>query len=240
MAYRYNHPPTWPLPPEGWQPPDGWKPDPAWEPAPEGWVFWLEESAEVPTGAVEARESADPTDVAPLRADVEAAIERMGRTLGIRRELRNLMNRLDEGEAVVELARVKRDDHGCLLVVSDRRLLFVREGMVRNRIEEVPIRAITSVGSKRRMGNGALLVTVAGNAEVWPMTSGTHSERVSESIRVLMRQHVTTVAPITSNPPSAPSPDPLAQLKTLGELRDAGVLTDDEFNTQKAAILARM
>ena len=31
----------------------------------------------------------------------------------------------------------------------------------------------------------------------------------------------------------------LAQLKQLGELRDAGVLTDHEFQAQKARILAR-
>jgi hypothetical protein len=31
----------------------------------------------------------------------------------------------------------------------------------------------------------------------------------------------------------------LAQLKQLGELRDAGVLTDNEFQAQKARILAR-
>ena len=50
---------------------------------------------------------------------------------------------------------------------------------------------------------------------------------------------------------SAPQPPPpaaaatsgtnelLAQLKQLGELRDAGVLTDNEFQAQKARILAR-
>ena len=46
--------------------------------------------------------------------------------------------------------------------------------------------------------------------------------------------------------PPAPAAAPLenanemlAQLKQLGELRDTGVLTDDEFQTQKARILAR-
>jgi len=39
--------------------------------------------------------------------------------------------------------------------------------------------------------------------------------------------------------PAQPSTDDkLAQLKELGELRDAGVLTDAEFEAQKAKILA--
>lgn len=35
-----------------------------------------------------------------------------------------------------------------------------------------------------------------------------------------------------------PAPDPLEQLKQLGELKAAGVLTDAEFEAQKAKILA--
>jgi Short C-terminal domain len=44
-----------------------------------------------------------------------------------------------------------------------------------------------------------------------------------------------------SEAPAAPAPategDMLAQLKQLGELRDAGILTDEEFAAQKAKIL---
>lgn len=39
-------------------------------------------------------------------------------------------------------------------------------------------------------------------------------------------------------PPAAPGPDPLQQLKQLGELRDQGVLTDEEFAQQKQRILS--
>ena len=41
-------------------------------------------------------------------------------------------------------------------------------------------------------------------------------------------------APIAAEP----APDPLEQLKQLGELKTAGVLTDAEFEAQKAKILA--
>ena len=36
----------------------------------------------------------------------------------------------------------------------------------------------------------------------------------------------------------APAPDMLEQLKTLGELKAQGVLTEEDFNAQKARILA--
>ena len=39
-------------------------------------------------------------------------------------------------------------------------------------------------------------------------------------------------------PAAAPAADPLEELKKLGELKAAGVLTDAEFEAQKAKILA--
>jgi hypothetical protein len=42
----------------------------------------------------------------------------------------------------------------------------------------------------------------------------------------------------TEIPAAAPAPDRLAQLAQLGELRTAGVLTDAEFESEKARILA--
>jgi hypothetical protein len=46
------------------------------------------------------------------------------------------------------------------------------------------------------------------------------------------------VAPV--EPAKAQAPDLMTQLKQLGELRDAGVLTSDEFETKKAEILRRL
>jgi membrane protease subunit (stomatin/prohibitin family) len=37
--------------------------------------------------------------------------------------------------------------------------------------------------------------------------------------------------------PPAPAPDPIAQLKQLAELKDQGILTEEEFSAQKAKIL---
>ncbi len=42
--------------------------------------------------------------------------------------------------------------------------------------------------------------------------------------------------PQAAPPPAAP--DPLDRLKELGELRDSGVLTEEEFQAQKAKVLA--
>jgi hypothetical protein len=43
--------------------------------------------------------------------------------------------------------------------------------------------------------------------------------------------------PAQAAPPPAAADDPIAKLKELGELRDSGVLTEEEFAAQKAKLL---
>jgi hypothetical protein len=44
--------------------------------------------------------------------------------------------------------------------------------------------------------------------------------------------------PAPAPAPAAPQADPIAQLKELAELRQQGILTDEEFAAQKAKILS--
>jgi hypothetical protein len=46
--------------------------------------------------------------------------------------------------------------------------------------------------------------------------------------------------PVAAITPAAPTTDPLDQLRRLAELHDAGVVTDQEFDTKKTEILARI
>ena len=45
--------------------------------------------------------------------------------------------------------------------------------------------------------------------------------------------------PAPAPAPAPAAPDPIEQLKQLAELKDQGILTDAEFQAQKARILAR-
>jgi len=40
-VWRFNSPPGWPKPPEGWCPPPGWKPPADWPAPPLDWQFWV-------------------------------------------------------------------------------------------------------------------------------------------------------------------------------------------------------
>ena len=215
----------------------------------DAWLWWNGSewlpAEHRPAEETPAEDTAASVDELPAgRPDVAAAVARMGRTLGIKRELRSLADRLHEGEVVQDIGRVEFHGHGCMLAVTNRRLLFVREGMVRESVEEIPLHAITAVASHRKLANGVLEVTVAGTREKWPMTSASHTQRVSDTIRRVVHDNANPPAVVTTaaqQPTQAPpTVDPMAQLRQLAELRDAGIISAAEFETKKAEMLARI
>ncbi|WP_434080601.1 hypothetical protein [Sanguibacter sp. Z1732] len=75
VGYRYNSPPGWPPPPEGWSPPPGWQPDPSWPPAPEGWEFWLPDPGATEAGAASGAAGAPGAGAAPEETSQPGAPE---------------------------------------------------------------------------------------------------------------------------------------------------------------------
>ena len=77
---RFNPPPGWPTPPDGWVPPSGWAPDPAWPDPPAGWQLWIsgegdgdDPEAPVPPAVENSEESDDlTTQLAILKSENEA------------------------------------------------------------------------------------------------------------------------------------------------------------------------
>ena len=63
------------------------------------------------------------------------------------------------------------------------------------------------------------------------------SRRQAERWAEQDQQYYDQPAPPQAAPAAAAQADPLEQLKQLGELKAAGVLTEDEFQAQKAKIL---
>ncbi|MGB0888779.1 MAG: SHOCT domain-containing protein [Solirubrobacterales bacterium] len=54
------------------------------------------------------------------------------------------------------------------------------------------------------------------------------------------QQYAQPAAPVAAAPaPAAPAEDPMEQLQKLGDLKAQGILTEEEFQAQKAKILAQ-
>ena len=90
------------------------------------------------------------------------------------------------------------------------------------------------------LGNVARVAVASGTATaVRNRVSRRQAERWSEQGTpqpAYMQPEQAAAAPPQA-PPPPPAPDPIEQLTKLGELRDKGVLTEEEFAAQKAKLL---
>ena len=159
----------------------------------------------------------------------------------VRRELRKLPSILGEGEQALNLARGEYDGKEGLLAVTDRRVIFLEEGMIRHRLEDFPYDKISSVQTKTGMRSGELTIFVSGNKAT---VKDVHPKQRAPEIGDYVRQKIAFGSkPAAAAPqaaPSAPTESPMDQLKKLAEPRDAGVVSEEEFEAKKAELLSRM
>jgi uncharacterized membrane protein YdbT with pleckstrin-like domain len=124
------------------------------------------------------------------------------------------------------------------VVTSDR--LIHREGLVSKRSMEIPLEAINDVRFNQRM-----LERVVGAGDLVIESAGTRGQEVFSNIRNPGFVQKTIYELGEKNRaqnagglrPAAGAPSMTTELQRLADLRDRGVLTEQEFQEQKARIL---
>jgi len=119
--------------------------------------------------------------------------------------------------------------HNGQFVLTNKRACFYSKAPFEEIFETIPLSKITSVETSSLMGYRVLRLHTAHDdlefktleAKVLFDTLLAHLERLR-------------------NEPAASADSITDQIKKLGELRDAGFLTNDEFNAKKAELLARL
>ncbi|WP_353353551.1 DUF4429 domain-containing protein [Intrasporangium sp. DVR] len=139
--------------------------------------------------------------------------------------------------------------------VTIKRTGFLARASVGKGEKRIPLSSITAVQWKPAgpVMNGFISFTVGGGNETRSRFGSQTSDAVKDENSVIfvkkqmpefetLRSQVEE-AMAARHRPSAPAPaapDHLSQLKQLGELRDAGILSDEEFAAKKAEILGRL
>jgi hypothetical protein len=111
--------------------------------------------------------------------------------------------------------------------------------------EMIPVKSISSVTTKRDgMMNSKVSVITSGNTVDFRV-SHAEAKIVKDTLTSLIlgthpAQAAPTPPPAPAAPVAQPAAAPTAQLQQLASLRDAGILTEEEFAAKKAEILARL
>jgi hypothetical protein len=172
-----------------------------------------------------------------------SAIERLGkvgRTFG-RKEIRRAQHMLHGDERVLQLGQGSYSGKQGLVILTGRRLFFFEKSWGAQTVEEFPIKSISSVSVDAKRRGEKLKIHASGNiAEIESMGHGQGDELARQVRKLVEAQSAPPPAPAPSSPAAEAPSDPIEQLKRLAELRDAGVLTEEEFNRKKTQLLGQV
>ncbi len=175
----------------------------------------------------------------PTLKDVQQQIEALGDvdTFGTKKEIKYLPDILADDEAVLALTSGFMDGNTWLVVCTGKRVIFLDKGMLYGlKQRETPLERINSIEQKTGMffgsigiWDGAALMEITNvmKKTVRPFVEAVNGAREAMKKAEGAAQH-----------PAAPSSgDVASQLERLADLRDRGILSDDEFQSQKDKIL---
>lgn len=175
-----------------------------------------------------------------LRQDIAEAKSKMRVKLGAGREIKRLASYLWDGEMVEQMTTGSYGKGTGLVVLTDRRLLFVQDGVMSKTTEDFPLDKVSSVQWTSGLLMGEIIIFASGNKSDIKNVDKDDGKEIVDRIRHrLSAPSQPASAPVASSPPAA-APDPIELLRRLGELRDAGIVTDAEFAAKKAELLSRL
>jgi hypothetical protein len=157
-----------------------------------------------------------------------------------RRALMVLGDEIQPGERVLRMAAGQHSNsvlapHAGLLVLTDQRVFFLRQGMMRGANESVPIDLITAVSVRKGLRPSDIKTTGAQSNEIVRQVDKTDAEAFASELRVLLARRASSA---TQPTPLSSGSDVAGQPERLAALRDQGVLTETEFAAQKAKLLS--
>jgi len=125
--------------------------------------------------------------------------------------------------------------HNGQFVLTNKRACFYSKAPFEEIFETIPLSKITSVETSSLMGYRVLrLHTAHDDLEFKTLEAKALFDTLLAHLERLRHE------PAGGSVAPAASESITDQIKKLGELRDAGFLTNDEFNAKKAELLARL
>nr|WP_274635518.1 SHOCT domain-containing protein [Microbacterium bovistercoris] len=223
--------------------PAGWYPNgDDWETYWDG-TSWTDQNRS--RGAAAVADSEESTDADLQKGD------------GVNAPLLNFTSHIDGKNARVQvwLDRVEWDWQGRMgagakagLAVMTFGASYAATGFGRKKSSEsIPIRSIMSVTTKKGKGFQTVLQVITAGNTIDMRISHKEADVVKTTLSQLLngshpaqQTRVTQAVPAPPVAAAVPSVDVAAQLQQLASLRDAGILTEDEFVAKKTELLSRI
>ena len=156
-------------------------------------------------------------------------------------EIRELPNILWEDEMPIAVITGTYHKGNGILVVTDRRLIFIDKGLVGLTVEDIYFEDISSIESHQGWMMGSLTIYARGNKESIENVLKNNVRPFSDLLRNELAKSKKLNVDLTPQAQRASTTlDPAANIDALyklAELHKMGALTDEQFEEQKAKLL---
>lgn len=149
------------------------------------------------------------------------------------REIKELPNILGENETPIHALYGIYEGGAGALVATNRRFIFIDKGIFKLKVEDFPYDKVASIQFNSGLMSRELTIYASGNSAKITHVDKTNARKLVDWARNYI-SNSETGQPIK---PAAQTNDVIQQLKDLAELKNQGILTEEEFQTQKTKIL---
>lgn len=124
-----------------------------------------------------------------------------------------------------------------IMLATDRRIVFYAKKLGGYDLEAFPYGNISSFEQSKSMMGFQLSFHASGNQV---KLKGVTDRDAFEKFTEVFKNRIGGSMPSAEVPASSSADEVFDQLRKLGELRDAGIVTQEEFDAKKAELLARL
>lgn len=159
-----------------------------------------------------------------------------GKLLG-HKEIKELPNILWEDEKIEKIVQGLYEKKNGILVATNKRLIFIDKGLIYGlTVEDFPYDKISSIQYKTGLIFGELTIFASGNKADIQQVEKKQVKDFCDYVRARIteaKEHASYQPGLKQNNPG----DLADQIKKLANLKDQGLLTDEEFSAKKKQLL---
>ena len=158
-----------------------------------------------------------------------------------RKNLAAVEEHLDENETIIESCEGVYETEilgsdsvrNGIFIVTEKRVVFYAKKLMGYDLESFPLTKISAIEMSKGFMGKSINMKMSGNTASMKWIQKGDPDKLVRYVRENMGEKAMA-------PPPPPADDIPTQIQKLASLRDAGILTEEEFATKKAELLAKM
>ena len=168
---------------------------------------------------------------------IDELAEGLTHRLGLKKELKTVVGVLHEDEDVLIMAAGAYDGKQGLILATNSRVFFYQRTVMGGKQEDFFYDKISSVQNESGLMNGILKIVTSGATAEIKLYDKKRAQEFGDLIRLRLRGSGASAQAAASAPAATSPEERLAKLKSLQE---AGLITQEEYEEQRAAIIGAL